>query len=263
MPLSNNFLFTKIFGSDKSLCLELLRRLFPDLPIGDITYSEAEKAVQTSHDSRGIRLDVLARDGRHLFDLEMQTTNRGNLPKRSRCYSSALDSETAAPGSDFASLKPTYVIFICTFPVFNGGRHQYTFRRLCVEDRSIELHDETSIVFLSTRGTNNDIIQPLKNFLNYLNDASAAVSIDDDFIHHLDAAVANGRQNAEWRRQYMLYDLERNQFRSDCRAEGRAEIVRKLIMDNVYSDEQLARISDMPVEEIRRLREELTTSKPA
>lgn len=211
MPLSSNFLFTRIFGTRKSLCLELLRRIFPALQIGDIKYAEAEKTIQTVHDARGIRLDVLAGDGSHLFDLEMQTTEKRCLPKRARYYSSTLDSELSEPGMQFGDLKPTYVIFICTFPVFEGSRHLYTFRRICIEDRRLELNDETSIVFLSTGGTGDDIREPLQNFLDYLNDASTARSTDDVFIRDLDDAVEVARHNAEWRKQYMFYDLDRNE----------------------------------------------------
>lgn len=43
MKISNNFMFTKVLESNKSLCMELLSRIFPDEEIGDIQYIEAEK----------------------------------------------------------------------------------------------------------------------------------------------------------------------------------------------------------------------------
>lgn len=268
MPLRNNFMFTKVFANDKPLCLELLRRMFPNLPIGDITYSEAEKTFQSAHDSRAIRMDVLADDGTHLFDLEMQTSRRQELPKRSRYYSSAADSEMAKPHMKYIDLKPSYVIFICTFPAFrDGDRHRYTFRRFCVEEQGRELHDETSIIFLCTQGKANDVDQPLRNFLEYLNDESIAETTDDAFIRQLHEAVVLARQNQNWRNSYMFWSLDINEERAEAhdegRNEGRNEMLKEFIADGTLSDDRIASIAKVPVDDIRKLREEISSEQSA
>lgn len=73
----------------------------------------------------------------------------------------------------------------------------------------------------------------------------------------------------------MFYDLEMNEIRAQERAEGRTEgraegrtqgrneILQELILDGTYNDEQLSRLAKVPVEDVRRMREELTSSKSA
>ena len=182
MKISNNFMFTKILESNKPLCMELLSRIFPDEEIGDIQYIEAEKSIQNSYDSKGIRLDVMARDGRHLFDLEMQVTSDAYLPKRARYYNSVLDIEQSYASMDYRYLQPTYVIFICPFAVFDKKGHLYDFRRYNRLDRSVELADGTSLIFLSTEGIKDDIDKPLRNFLDYVKRVLNPAESDDAFI---------------------------------------------------------------------------------
>lgn len=61
----------------------------------------------------------------------------------------------------------------------------------------------------------------------------------------------------------MFYDLDRNQYGTDCREEAREEILRKLILRGKDSDGELAEIFGSSVERIRQLRKELTSSKTA
>lgn len=39
-------------------------------------------------------------------------------------------------------------IFICTFDLFEKGRHKYTFGNICLEDNSIILNDEAQKIVL-------------------------------------------------------------------------------------------------------------------
>ncbi len=57
-------------------------------------------------------------------------------------------------------------------------------------------------VFLNSRGTEDDISDELKNFLDLVNGLEPA----DDFCEELDREVRKAKQNAEVRRNYM--DLE-------------------------------------------------------
>ena len=45
-----------------------------------------------------------------------------------------------------------YLIFICPFDPFGKGRHIYTFRNLCVEDKKLELSDGAIKIFLNAKG---------------------------------------------------------------------------------------------------------------
>lgn len=84
LQIRDDFLFAKAMR-DKRICKMLLER-FLNTKITDIVYLEEEKAIDIKWDAKSIRLDVYVEDGNWVFNLEMQTTNRKELPKRSRYY---------------------------------------------------------------------------------------------------------------------------------------------------------------------------------
>lgn len=67
-----------------------------------------------------VRLDVWAKNEREdILDIEVQDTNTGNLPKRSRYYQALIDCNLLEPGdTDYNSLNDVYIIMIASTPVF-------------------------------------------------------------------------------------------------------------------------------------------------
>ena len=85
LDLTDNFMFSAVM-KDPELCRPLLEMIL-NVKIGRIVYTEKEKTVATKADTKSIRMDVYVQDGRGtVYDIEMQTTNLGNLPLRSRYY---------------------------------------------------------------------------------------------------------------------------------------------------------------------------------
>ena len=83
---------------------------------------------------RSIRLDVLATgdDGR-LYNIEVQQTNAGAVPKRARFHSSAIDNAFLPKGEDFSRLPESWVIFITQHDILGGGRTLYHIDRIVAE----------------------------------------------------------------------------------------------------------------------------------
>ena len=55
----------------------------------------ARKAsLAASYDAKSIRLDVRTSDPEHEYDIEMQTTDKKDLPLRARYYQSLMDIES-------------------------------------------------------------------------------------------------------------------------------------------------------------------------
>ncbi len=79
----------------------------------------------------------------------------------------------------YNDLPTTFVIFICaTFDPFNKGRHIYTFQNICTEDTNIKLNDGAYTIFLTPKGTADDVNPELKAFLDFV----AGKSSDDCLI---------------------------------------------------------------------------------
>ncbi len=119
---------------NKKLCQKLLEVIL-NVKISKIEYVKEQVSLTGKPDSKSVRLDVyVSDDAGTVYDVEMQTGNTRNLPKRSRYYQSIIDINLLMKGSGYQSLRKSYVIFICTFDPFGAGRHIFRFENRCLED---------------------------------------------------------------------------------------------------------------------------------
>ena len=206
LTITNDFIFAKVMLNNLKLCKKLLE-LILGVKIKRIEIHEGQKSLDVGADSHGVRFDVYVDDDEGtVYDIEMQTTNPGNIPKRTRYYQGVLDISILESGMDYKELRKSFIIFICLEDIFGKGRYVYRFRNLCTADPKIELGDETEKVFVSPRGDDDveEIGEELKNFLRYL----AEGVIGDDYTRELDDAVEFAKKNAEWRREYMTLEMK-------------------------------------------------------
>ena len=110
-----------------------------------------------------------------------------------------IDLQMVNKGQPYKRLKPSYIIFICSFDIFDKGRHIYTFENICKEDKSILLGGGATKIFLNAAGKLDDISKELKAFLDYV----AGRKSEDIFVRKLEDAVKKAKENREWRREYM------------------------------------------------------------
>ena len=222
LDISSDFMFFKIMHN-ADICAELLRRILPDIEIGEIKFPETQKNMHESPDSRSVRLDVYTKshDGRKIYNIEMQNVNEGNLPKRSRCYHAVMDTNAMNKKTmrTYNDMPEAFVIFICKFDLFHQGRHIYTFKNFCCEDKNIELGDFSQSIFLNAKGVINDVSPELKAFLNLV----IGQSSDDPFIHEIEEMIEIARHNSEWRREYMMALMRERETLEKGRLEGRRE----------------------------------------
>ena len=61
-----------------------------------------------------------------------------------RYYQAMIDMDMLKKGEVYNQLRPSYIIFICTFDAFDEGLPMYTFRNRCVEKDGLELGDEAT-----------------------------------------------------------------------------------------------------------------------
>ena len=200
LNLTDNFLFLKVM-QDPELCKKLLEIIL-DVEIERLEYSEKEKTLDEKLEAKSIRLDVYVKDGRGtIYDVEMQTTNPGNLPKRSRYYQDLIDLNLLAKGDGYEELNRSFVIFICMDDIFKAGRHIYTFENRCIQAPDIALGDETTKIFLNPHSEMNDVSPELANFMTFLIDGKPV----DEFTERLVEAVETAKNNKMLELEYMSY----------------------------------------------------------
>ena len=219
LTIQDNFIFQKVMRN-KRICKQTIERLL-DIDIKDISYPEEEKSIDIRLDSKSIRMDVYVNDDKGtVFNIEMQTSkDMEELVKRTRYYQALIDIDLLEKGQSYSALNDTYIIFICTFGVFTGNRHKYSFKNLCIEEQGLSLDDGTTKLFLSTKGTADDISKPLKYFLDYIDGKEPA----DELMQEIDNEVDTIKRCDEWRRDYMTLAFEMDRKFAEGKAEGLAE----------------------------------------
>ena len=255
LTIADDFMFAKIMRN-KRLCIRLLEVILK-IKIRDIVYIEEQKAINVTYDAKGIRLDVYVEDSEGtVFNIEMQTFDRGNIPKRSRYYQGLIDMNLIERGEDYNNLKNSYIIFICTTDVFGAGRHVYTFENRCLEDERIALKDETRKVFLNASSTMDDVDEELASFLSYV----AGGDPTSDFTEEIEEEIVRAKSNEDWKVEYMRYLTLRSELLAEGRAEGRAEgkteTILNLVAEGDISQSLGAKKLGLSEEQMARLYEE-------
>ena len=97
---------------------------------------------------RAVRFDALATDGETIYDVEIQRSDEGAIPRRARFNSSMIDSREISKGTLFPDLPETYVIFITEHDVWKRGKPLYTVRRT-FEDTEEIFDDGTHILYVN------------------------------------------------------------------------------------------------------------------
>ena len=255
LELRDDFMFSRIM-SDPEFVKPLLETIL-GVKIRKIVYPQTQKTIDLSLQAKGIRLDVYVEDDQNtVFNLEMQTSDGANLPKRMRYYQGMIDLNILDKGQDYTTLKKSYVIFICTFDPFGEGRHIYTFCNTCQENTALTLDDDAVKIILSTKGTMDDVSPEMKRILDYIDGKGAS----DKFTEELEEAVRSARQNERWRLDYMTLEYEyrqrylegKEEGREEGRAEGRERTIQKL-HERGESIASIADIVELNEEEVKRV----------
>ena len=158
-----------------------------------------------------------------VYNVEMQRGKKKALPKRSRYYQGSIDLDLISAGEPYTALRKTYIIFICTFDPFHDVRHLYTFENTCRENPSLLLGDETTKLFLNTRGTFSDVGPDIKEFLSYIENTTDAFASQakNPLIREIQKKVTEVKQNKEMEVEYMTL-LQRDKENIELgREEGR------------------------------------------
>ena len=182
-------------------CKPLLEYILK-VKIQKIVYINEQESLEAGvPNAKSIRLDIYVEDGEGtVYDIEVQTTDKGNLGKRTRFYQSMIDIRVLEKGQDYKKLKKSFIIFICNYDPYGRSRYIYTFRNRCDEDFDILLKDEATKIVINTKGTVGDIGEDLKAVISYMDTGVAST----EYTKALDAEVESVKSDEKVRMQYML-----------------------------------------------------------
>ena len=194
LQIKDDFMFSVVMRNPK-FCKPFLERIL-GVKISRIEYPKSQETIDVAADAKGVRLDIYVEDGNEtVYDVEMQTVENRNLPKRTRYYQGMIDLNLLEKGANYKDLKRSFIIFVCTFDLFGKGRHIYTFENRCIQSTELALGDETTKIILNTKGTMDDVTPEMKRLLDFIDGKEP----EDDYTRELDAAVQAVRKNEKWR----------------------------------------------------------------
>ncbi len=254
--IANNFIFYKVMRNNPDVCKELLEILL-EFKIERIEMSQ-EEVIDIDFASKGIRMDVYVKDadGLKAYNIEVQTTDTGELPERARYYQGVMDVDLLKSGQQYKELKTTYIIFICLGDIFKKGLAKYTFENLCIEDKETKLGDRTQKVFYICKNYDKLLDTRQKAFLRMVTQNSSS----DDFTRRVGGLVESAKHNTQWRQQFMEWDREMAYMRAKGREEGLAEGARQNAVENarnLYANgvslELIAKSLNMTEEQVKEI----------
>ncbi len=145
--LMDDTFMSKVF-EDKA-CAELLLRVIlnrDDLTVVKVVSQFELKNLQ----GRSARLDIYAVDehGKQ-YDVEVQRSDDGAVPRRARYNSSLMDANLLNPGDKFDELPESYIIFITEHDVLKGGKPLYTVSRTISELDHAIFADGSHIIYVN------------------------------------------------------------------------------------------------------------------
>ena len=262
--LANNFIFCKVMSENIELCRQMLEMLL-HIKIDRLEMPLSERSVKSDFNSHGVRFDVYTRDDNRIFDIEVQTTDKKDLPKRARYYQSMMDIDNLQTGDDYDTIKDSYVVFLCLNDIFKKGLPVYSFENICKEDAGIKLEDRTYKIFFNAQKCDIMPTDEQQAFFRFLQGRNA----ETDFTRRLATEVIRAKHNAQWRMQFMTWEQsikEEAQYRAEIIAKDMAKDIakdmtkdtaRRLLASKKLSVEEIAEITQLSTAEVQQLQQDM------
>ena len=256
LDITDDFIFSRVMRN-KKLCRTLLEMILK-VKVGKIKFLTSHHAIQIEPNAKGIIMDVYLKDENKVINVEMQTSNKGDLPRRARYYQAAADIDTTPKGSQYKDLKQNYVIFICTFDPFHQEKPIYSFQNYCVDyGVPIPLADGTEKIFLNTTAKDlTNLDGEMSLFYDYVRDKTAQTA----FTKELDATISRMKQEKEERNMYLTYTSRMMECRQDGYEEGlergayqKALETAKAFLSEGLAPQMVARCTNLPLDVVQEL----------
>ena len=196
---------------------------------------------------------------RHSKDFSLKEWRQINNPNYTklltlpmRYYQGLIDMDKLKRGQHYSKLGKSVIIFICPFDRFEYGLHFYSFSERCDQNPNIKLNHGATKIFLSTKGTVDDVSPDILAFLNYVD--SSIVS--GKFVEELDVAVNSVKSNEKARHDFMTLQMYLLEHEMEAEERGRVKeresVAIKLIrMGLNFADIQ--KVTDLPLQRLEQL----------
>jgi len=212
----------------------------------DIKVKSTKAQVEyKSATKRSIILDIQAEDANgKVIDIEIQRSDRDSGVKRARFHSSMIDRTLLSKGEDFEDLVDTYVIFITENDKFGKGIPLYHIERRIEEMDYAVFGDGTHIIYVN--GEYRNMEHPIGSLMHDFNCKEAK-----DIVNPLLAEEVRYLKETEGGRSQMCKAME--EMRKEAVHKNTVELALKMLARGRDSLEEIAEMTGLPLDEVRKL----------
>lgn len=191
-------------------------------------------------EGHSVRLDVFATDDRGIrYNIEVQRSNRGAVPRRARYNSSLIDSKILISDEDYSILPETYVIFITENDILQKGLPIYHIDRR-ISETGDEFDDGAHIIYANTKIKDDSPLgklmedftcaDPSKMNYSILKEKTSRFKLEDEGVNYMcdffEELREAGRKEAEEEAKIRIAEAkaEAKAEVENARAEAKAEV---------------------------------------
>lgn len=212
-------MFSWVLSHDIGLCGEFISTVLGK-EIEPLEVAIAESVEMPIPSAKQGRLDIKAKGGSNVYDIEMQIADLPDLARRARYYQGAMDVENLPMDEAYIELPESYVIFLCLEDFSKQGKPYHHYR---MADGDDELADGRHVVFLAANEYGKMEEGELRSLLHYV--SNGHVSSKRKLPAALEAAVRKANEDEE-AIMYMTKEAERA-YRDKVIAQKQEEIKAK------------------------------------
>ncbi len=236
-PIDDDFMRC-LFKNNVPLA-EMVLRIITSKPDLIITNCQTQKDMKRLGGSRSICLDAYGTDSTgKKYDIEVQREDKGADPHRARFHSSVMDIENLDAGQEFCELPDTFTIFITEKDFYGDGKPVYIVERVNITTGK-PFADGEHILYVNGEYRDDSDIGKLMHDFNCTDAADMNFKLLADRTRYL-------KENPKGVNE-MCKVIE------DMRREERIEVALRMLEAGKYALDEIANISDLPLDEIKKL----------
>lgn len=247
-PIDDDFM--RCMFKDNISLVEFVLRIIADKQDLIITNCETQKDMKRLAGARSICLDVYGIDSTgKRYDLEIQRQEKGADPHRARYHASVLDIENLHSGQEFKELPETYTIFITENDFYGEGKPFYPIERInMVTGKPFE--DEEHILYVNGEYRGDSDIGRLMHDFN-------CTKADDMIFELIADRTRYLKENPKGVNDMcrIMEDMRNESLKEGIQEEKKMTVFRMLEAGK-YLPEEIANISGLPLEEVKKLKAE-------
>ena len=177
---------------EEQACTEYILRTILDRSSLKLMEQRLQKRLPNLH-GRALVLDCLCTDEKGLlYNIEVQNSSAGAIPKRARYHAALMDTHTLKKGEKFSKLPESYVIFITDKDVLGEGEQLYQIERVIRKSGSL-FRDGSHILYFNTARQDDNALGKLAKDLK----EADPKEIQSEVLSHRVASLKEGKLGKE------------------------------------------------------------------